>query len=101
MNDGSKGTWIATTCIFVTAERVQREEYEMGLGCVWMCLVNFVNPAVDWPPLLHTLSIVTNHGQDDHWVCPHMSPDFDLRLTFDLDKGVNTEFVGYMSVLLV
>ena len=23
---------------------------------VWMCVVNIVNPAVDWPPLLHTLT---------------------------------------------
>ncbi len=23
---------------------------------VWMCVVNIVNPAVDWPLLLHTLA---------------------------------------------
>ena len=32
---------------------------------------------------------MTNFGQDDHSVCPHMSCDFDLYLTFDLDIVVN------------
>ena len=27
-------------------------------------------------------------------VCPHMSCDFDLHLTFDLDIGVNAKFGG-------
>ncbi len=47
--------------------------------CVQMCVVNIniVDSAVDWPPLLHTLTDVTYLGQDDHWVCPHMSCDFD------------------------
>ncbi len=34
---------------------------------------------------------MTNLGQDDHLVCPHMSCNFDLRLTFDLDIGVNAK----------
>ncbi len=42
----------------------------MGRG-VWMCVVN-VNPAVDWPPLLHMLHTLTNRdyslAQDDYWV---------------------------------
>ena len=64
--------------LVVPAERSARGDYEMGSGCV----VNILNPAVDWPPLQHTL---TGHdynlGQDDHWVCPHMLHDFDLYLT--------------------
>ena len=59
--------------------------------------LNIVNPVRDWPLLLHTL---TDHdynlGQDDHWVCPHMSHDFDLHLTFDLDVGVNAKFGGHI-----
>ncbi len=52
---------------------------------------------VDWPLLLHTS---TDHDQDDQWVCPHMSCDFDLYLTFDLDIGVNTKFGGYIFYAL-
>ena len=29
-------------------------------------------------------------------MCPHMSHDFDLSLTFDLDIGVDVKFVGYI-----
>ncbi len=46
---------------------------------------------IHWP-------IMTNLGQDDHWVCPHMSCDFDLHLTFDLNIGLNPKFVGYINV---
>ena len=49
-----------------------------------MYVVNIVNPAVDWPPLVHTLTDL------------HMSHDFDLHLTFDLDILVNTKFGGYI-----
>ncbi len=58
-------------------------------------MVNIVNPAVDWPTVLHTLTD-RNHGQDDHLVCPHMSCDFDLHLTFDRNIGVNTKFGWYI-----
>ncbi len=59
---------------------------------VVVCVVNIVNPAVDGPPLLNTFTDRTYLGQYDHWVCPHMSHDFDLPLIFDLDIGVNTKF---------
>ncbi len=39
---------------------------------------------------------MTNLGQDDHWTCPHMSHDFDLCLTFDLDVGVKAKFGRYI-----
>ncbi len=45
---------------------------------------------------------MTNLDQDDHWVCPHMSCDFDLYLifdfylTFDFDIGVNAKFGVYI-----
>ena len=39
---------------------------------------------------------VTNLGQNDHWVCPHMSHDCDLHLIFDLNIGVNAKFGGYI-----
>ena len=45
---------------------------------------------IHWP-------IVTNLGQDDYWVCQHMSRDFHLHLTFDLDIGVNEKFGEYIS----
>ena len=66
------------------------------VGCVGVCVVHSVNPAVDWPLLLHTFAILTNLGQDDHLVCPHMSCDFDLHLTFDLHIVVNEKFGGYI-----
>ncbi len=82
--------------LIVPTEQSSRGYYEIGSGCVCVggcaCVVNIVNPAVDWPSLLHTLLIVTNLGQDDHWVCPRMSHDFDLHLTFDLDIGVSAKF---------
>ena len=34
-----------------------------------------------------TWQIVTKLGGKDHWPCPNMSYDFDLRMTFDLDIG--------------
>ena len=40
----------------VPAEQSVRGDYEMCSVCVWMCVVNIVKPAVDWPPLLHTLT---------------------------------------------
>ena len=40
--------------------------------------------------------MTTNLGQDDRWVYPHMSCDFDLCLTLDLDIGVNVKFSGYI-----
>ena len=39
---------------------------------------------------------MTNLEQDDHWVCPRMSQDFDLHLTFDLDIGVKAKFGCYI-----
>ena len=35
-----------------------------------------------------TWQISTKLGHNDHWPCPQVSYDFDLRLTFDLDIGV-------------
>ena len=35
-----------------------------------------------------TWQILTKLGGKDHWPCPNMSYDFDLRMTFDLDIGV-------------
>ena len=35
-----------------------------------------------------TWLILTKLGRKDHWPCPNMSYDFDLRMTFDLDIGV-------------
>ena len=51
-------------CVFVPAKRRVRWDYEMGSVCVgmWvcvcalMCVVNIVNPTVDWPPLRYTLT---------------------------------------------
>ena len=37
---------------------------------------------------------MTSLGQDDHLVCPHMSHDFDLSLTFDLYIGVNAKNIN-------
>ncbi len=58
-------------------------------GGGYVCVINIVNLVVDWPLLLHTLIDCDLFWSDDHWVCRHMSHDFDLRLTFDLDIGVN------------
>ena len=44
--------------------------------------------------------ILTKLGQDDHWVVPHMSYDFDLYLTFDLDTEVKIRFRYKMLLLL-
>ena len=89
-----------TYSLIVPTERNSRGDFEMGSVCGGfrcVCVVNIiVNPAVDWPPLLHTWPIMTYLGQDDHWVCPHMSCDFELRLTFDLDMGVNAKLGGYI-----
>ena len=35
-----------------------------------------------------TWPILTKLSGKDHWSCPNMSYDFDLRMTFDLDIGV-------------
>ena len=35
-----------------------------------------------------TWLILPKLGGKDHWPCPNMSHDFDLHMTFDLDKGV-------------
>ncbi len=40
------------------------------------------------------LLIVTNLNQDDHWMCPNISHDFDIRLTFDLDIVVTGNLAG-------
>ncbi len=43
----------------IPTEQSSREDYEKGSGvCVCRCayVVNIVNPAVDWPPLLHALT---------------------------------------------
>ncbi len=53
-----------------------------------VCVVNIVNPAVDWPLLLQTLT-------DRDLVRIHMSHDFDLHLTFDFDIGANAKFSRY------
>ena len=46
-----------------------------------------------------TWQILTKLGGKDHWPCPNMSYDFDLRMTFDLDIGVKMWFF-YKSLLL-
>ena len=68
-----------------------------GRGEVWMCMVNIVNhPAVDWPPLLRTLTDCLILVRMTTGVCPYMSRDFEPHLTSDLDIGVNTKFGGYI-----
>ncbi len=47
--------------IFVPAKRSSRGDWLWNGLCmcgvdVYVCVVNIVNPAVDWPPLLHTLT---------------------------------------------
>ncbi len=51
---------------FCTRRTSSKGDYEMGSVCVCMgvgcvCVVNIVNPAVDWPPL-HTLT-----NRDKSW----------------------------------
>ena len=50
------------------------------------------NSVMTWP-------ILTKPGGKDHWPCPNMSYDFDLRMTFDLDIGVKN-VIFYKSLLL-
>ena len=63
--------------------------YRQGCVCVCYSLVRFSlfgsSSAVQCP-------IVTKLDQNDHWPKPHMSNDFDLHLTFDLDIGVKYAF---------
>ncbi len=59
----------------------------------WLTLLNL--QLIDHRCYIHWL-IVTNLGQDDHYMYRHMSHDFDLGLTFDLDIWVNAKFGGYM-----
>ncbi len=61
--------------------------------CAWSTLLTLQyighHCYIHWP-------IMTNLAQDYHWVCPHMSHDFNLCLTSDLDIGVNAKFGGYI-----
>ncbi len=59
----NQGIGIEMGHFIVPAERSLREDYEIDSVCVdvgrcgvCVCAVNIVNPAVDWPLLLHTLT---------------------------------------------
>ena len=65
------------------------------LFCLCKILLSFCqsryNSVMTWP-------ILTKLGGKDHWPCPNMSYDFDLRMTFDLDIGVkNVIFIKAYS----
>ncbi len=87
--------WLFIWVSFVPAERVREVTIWSGLrmcGCVWLTLLTL--QVIGHRCYIHWL-IMTNLGQDDHWVCPPMSHDFDLHLTFYLDKRVNAKFGRY------
>ncbi len=89
--------------IFVPIEQSSTGDYEMDSvcrvceGCVgvylWLTLLTL--QWIGHRCYIHWL-IMSNLGQDDHGVCPRMSRDFDLHLTFDLDIGINTKFEVYI-----
>ena len=72
-------------------QKIGRDQTKIGLayGSIrfWSGLVQF---SVYHPQVIQ---YYTKLDQNDHWPKPHMSNDFDLHLTFDLDTGVKYAFL--------